>query len=195
MRTEKYALRAAIFSAACLCMVCAAAGELAFPGAAGFGVQTPGGHDGRIIKVTNLNSDGPGSLRAALAVKGRRIVVFEVGGIIDLDSTILKISEPFITIAGQTAPSPGISIIRGGMIIEDTHDVVIATYASAPATPAANAYRDLVFNRWWTSTSTKADSDGVCRVRAFYGKHRVESLGQEKVIMLLKDEGRKTVTF
>lgn len=125
MRTEKHALRAAIFSAACLCTVCTAAGELAFPGAAGFGVQTPGGHDGRIIKVTNLNSDGPGSLRAALALKGRRIVVFEVGGIIDLDSKILKISEPFITIAGQTAPSPGISIIRGGIIIEDTHDVVV----------------------------------------------------------------------
>ncbi len=125
MRTEKHTLRAAIFSAACLCMVCTAAGKLAFPGAAGFGVQTPGGHDGRIIKVTNLNSEGPGSLRAALAVKGRRIVVFEVGGIIDLDSTILRISEPFITIAGQTAPSPGISIIRGGIIIEDTHDVVV----------------------------------------------------------------------
>ena len=125
MRTEKHALRAAIFSAACLCMVCTAAGELVFPGAAGFGAQTPGGHHGRIIKVTNLNSDGPGSLRAALAVKGRRIVVFEVGGIIDLDSTILTLSEPFITIAGQTAPSPGISIIRGGIIIEDTHDVVV----------------------------------------------------------------------
>jgi len=106
-------------------MVCTAAGELAFPGAAGFGVQTPGGHDGRIIKVTNLNSHGPGSLPAALAVKGRRIVVFEVAGIIDLDSTILKISQPFITIAGQTAPSPGISIIRGGLIIEATHDVVL----------------------------------------------------------------------
>jgi pectate lyase len=125
MTTEKHELRAAIFSAACLCMVCAAAGEFAFPGAVGFGVQTPGGHDGSIIKVTNLNSDGPGSLRTALAVKGRRIVVFEVGGIIDLNSTVLVISEPFITITGQTAPSPGISIIRGGIIIQDTHDVVI----------------------------------------------------------------------
>jgi len=62
-------------------------------------------------------------------------------------------------------------------------------------TPAAKAYRDLVFNKWWTNTSTEADSNGACRIRAFYGKHRVESLGQEKVIMLLKDEGRKTVTF
>lgn len=62
-------------------------------------------------------------------------------------------------------------------------------------TPAAKTYRDLVFNQWWTSTTTKADSDGVCRVRAFYGKHRVESQGEKKVIMLLRKEGRKTVTF
>jgi GH35 family endo-1,4-beta-xylanase len=62
-------------------------------------------------------------------------------------------------------------------------------------TPAAEAYRDLVFGKWWTSTSAKADSDGICRVRVFYGKHRVKAQGKEKVITLLKDEGRKTVTF
>ncbi len=62
-------------------------------------------------------------------------------------------------------------------------------------TPAAKTYRDLVFNKWWTSTIAKADSDGICRVKAFYGKHRVESQGEKKVITLLKKEGRKTITF
>lgn len=97
---------------------------LAFPGAVGFGVETPGGRGGRIIKVTNLDASGPGSLAAALHAQGPRIVVFEVGGIIDLGAKALTITEPFLTIAGQTAPSPGITLIRGGITIR-THDVVI----------------------------------------------------------------------
>lgn len=97
---------------------------VAFPGAVGFGVETPGGRGGRVIKVTNLDASGPGSLAAAVHAKGPRIVVFEVGGVIDLDATVLSIAEPFLTIAGQTAPSPGITLIRGGVTIR-THDVVI----------------------------------------------------------------------
>ncbi|WP_414663336.1 pectate lyase family protein [Horticoccus sp. 23ND18S-11] len=96
----------------------------AFPGAVGFGTETPGGRGGRVIKVTNLNPSGPGSLADAVRMKGPRLVVFEVGGVIDLNASVLKITEPFLTIAGQTAPSPGISIIRGGVGIS-THDVVI----------------------------------------------------------------------
>lgn len=97
---------------------------VAFPGAVGFGVETPGGRGGRILKVTNLRASGPGSLAAAVREKGPRIVVFEVGGVIDLDATVLSIAEPFLTIAGQTAPSPGITLIRGGVTIR-THDVVL----------------------------------------------------------------------
>ncbi|MBC6982659.1 pectate lyase [Caulobacter sp. 17J80-11] len=96
----------------------------AFPGALGWAARTPGGRGGRIIRVTTLASDGPGSLRAAVAEKGPRIVVFEVGGVIDLDRRNIKINEPFLTIAGQTAPSPGITLIRGGVGVS-THDVVI----------------------------------------------------------------------
>ncbi|MBN2545131.1 MAG: right-handed parallel beta-helix repeat-containing protein [Spirochaetes bacterium] len=77
-----------------------------------------------IIKVTNLNSDGQGSFREALNAKGPRIIIFEVGGIIDLDKKNLSLNEPFVTIAGQTSPSPGITLIRGGMTIT-THDVLI----------------------------------------------------------------------
>lgn len=95
-----------------------------FPGAVGFGVNTKAGTDGTVIKVTNLKPDGPGSLRAAIEAEGPRLVVFEVGGIIDLNKSTLAITEPFITIAGQTAPSPGITIIRGGISVK-THDVLI----------------------------------------------------------------------
>ena len=69
-----------------------------------------GGKGGRIIRVTTLAKDGPGSLAEALAAKGPRIVVFEVGGAIDLARSTLDIREPYVTIAGQTAPSPGITL-------------------------------------------------------------------------------------
>jgi hypothetical protein len=95
-----------------------------FPGAQGFGIETPAGRGGRVIRVTNLNSDGPGSLRAALDAKGHRIVIFEVGGVIDIQRNNYVITEPFLTVAGQTAPSPGITIIRGGMVIK-THDILL----------------------------------------------------------------------
>lgn len=83
---------------------------------------TRGGSDGRIIRVTSLDKAGPGSLAAALAEKGPRIIVFEVGGTIDLERSTLTITEPFVTIAGQTAPSPGITITRGGIDVRG-HDV------------------------------------------------------------------------
>ncbi|WP_229735839.1 pectate lyase family protein [Novosphingobium endophyticum] len=86
---------------------------------------TRGGEGGRIIRVTTLAKDGPGSLKAAVEAKGKRIVVFEVGGVIDLERSILTISEPYLTIAGQTAPSPGVTIIRGGIDLKG-HDVVIS---------------------------------------------------------------------
>ncbi len=90
----------------------------------GFGTETRGGLDGRIIKVTNLNADGPGSFKEAVLATGPRTVVFEVGGVIDLEKQQIKIKEPYLTIAGQTAPSPGITFIRGGLTF-DTHDIVM----------------------------------------------------------------------
>ena len=96
----------------------------AFPGAAGWAARTPGGRGGAILRVTNLNANGPGSFRDAIETRGRRIIVFEVAGVIDLGLTTLDITEPFLTIAGQTAPSPGITLIRVGIDIR-THDVVV----------------------------------------------------------------------
>jgi len=62
-------------------------------------------------------------------------------------------------------------------------------------TPAADAYRELVFKRWWTKWDGQAEENGKCRVRAFYGKHRVVSEGQDKIVNLSNAAGRATVSF
>lgn len=104
--------------------ISAVAGEPVFPGAMGFGIHTPAGRGGQVIKVTTLEATGPGSFIEALQAKGPRIIVFEVGGIIDLELRTVRIREPYLTIAGQTAPSPGITMIKGGFQIL-THDVLM----------------------------------------------------------------------
>jgi hypothetical protein len=98
--------------------------ELAFPGALGAAAESVGGRGGKILRVTTLAPDGPGSFLEAINTDGPRIVVFEVGGVIDFGRREFKISKPFLTIAGQTAPSPGISLLRTGVDVT-THDVVI----------------------------------------------------------------------
>lgn len=95
-----------------------------FPGAVGWAAQTQGGRGGRILRVTTLAKEGPGSLKAALEAEGPRIIVFEVGGVIDLERTTISVTNPYLTIAGQTAPSPGITIIRGGIDLR-THDAIV----------------------------------------------------------------------
>lgn len=62
-------------------------------------------------------------------------------------------------------------------------------------TPAAEAYRDLVFNQWWTRWEGKADKDGLCRIPAFYGKHRVVVDGTEKTVYLKKSARAETLSF
>src|SRR5690606_33094797 len=83
--------------------------HLAFPGAEGYGRFARGGRGGRVIEVTNLDDAGPGSLRAAVEAEGPRTVVFRVGGTINLESKLI-IRNPYITIAGQTAPGDGIAV-------------------------------------------------------------------------------------
>ena len=109
----------------------AAAGSVkVFPGAQGYGTNSKGGRGGKIIRVTNLNDSGSGSLRAALEASGRRIVVFEVGGAIHLKS-MLKIRNPYVTVAGQTAPGQGIMLRDSGVSIS-TNDVLIQHLAIRP---------------------------------------------------------------
>src|SRR5262245_33090351 len=95
----------------------------AFPEAEGYGQNTGGGRGGRVIEVTNTDDGGAGSLRDAVEATGPRIVVFRVDGTIE-HHTPLKITSPYITIAGQTAPGGGITL-SGEEVRVQTHDVVI----------------------------------------------------------------------
>ena len=103
-------------------------GTLAFPGAEGYGAFAQGGRGGKLFIVTNLNDSGPGSLREAVEAKGPRTVIFRVGGIIE--TTGLDVREPYLTIAGQTAPGDGICIKKGAgnanaFDVSRTHDVIL----------------------------------------------------------------------
>lgn len=93
------------------------------PGLSGHGVDTPAGRGGTVYRVTNLNDSGAGSLKACVDASGPRVCVFEVSGTIHMSGD-LNIRNPKITIAGQTAPSPGITL-RGGGIWVKTSDVLI----------------------------------------------------------------------
>lgn len=101
-----------------------------FPGAEGFGAQSVGGRGGRAIEVTNLNDSGPGSLRACVEAEGPRTCIFRVAGTITLEKRLV-VKNPFLTIAGQTAPGDGI-LLRNAphntlptLAVNETHDIVI----------------------------------------------------------------------
>ncbi len=83
----------------------------------GWAADTRAGSGGRILRVTTLAASGPGSLRAAIEAEGPRTVVFEVGGVIDMAGQNIVIRNPNLTIAGQTAPSPGISVIKAETMV------------------------------------------------------------------------------
>lgn len=90
----------------------------------GWAANTIGGRGGRIIHVTTLNSTGAGSITEAITASGPRIVVFDVGGVINLNGSLKSIKNPYLTLAGQTAPGKGITLINGGLSIS-THDVIL----------------------------------------------------------------------
>lgn len=120
---------AALFAATLICSNVLA--ELpVIPGSAGFGMNTPAGRGGRIIRVTNLNDSGAGSLRNCAEASGPRICIFEVSGSILLRSN-LTVSHPYVTIAGQTAPAPGI-MLRGASLAIKSSDVLVQHLAVRP---------------------------------------------------------------
>jgi len=113
----------------------------AFKGAQGGGAATVGGRGGKVDEVTNLNGSGAGSLSACLLDSGARTCVFRVAGIICPDNGTVgqnpQVNNPFITIAGQTAPG---QIIIGGStctsgIRFSTHDVIIRYITFSPDNP------------------------------------------------------------
>jgi hypothetical protein len=100
------------------------------PGAKGFGIMTPAGRGGTIIKVTNLTDHDPGSLRAALMAEGARTVIFEKSGTIELETPI-TITNGNLTVAGQTAPGLGI-LVKGRGIVIAANDVLFQHIAIRP---------------------------------------------------------------
>lgn len=94
--------------AAALMSAAALAQTPAFPGAEGHGRYVTGGRGGKVIHVTNLNDKGTGSFRAAVSGSSKKIIVFDVAGVIPLASDLTIGANT--TILGQTAPSPGITL-------------------------------------------------------------------------------------
>ena len=114
-----------------------------FPGAEGGGMYSFGGRGGKVITVTNLDDNGPGSFREACETGGARIIVFNVAGIIKLETPI-TVRAPYLTIAGQTAPGDGVCI-AGESFEVNTNDVVI---------------RHMRFRRGETDVTRRDDSFG-----------------------------------
>jgi pectate lyase len=118
--------------------------QRAFPTAEGFGAAAVGGRGGRIFYVTTVKESGPGTLRECIEAAGPRNCVFRVAGTIILDDAPLIIRNPFITIAGETAPGGGIAIRnskrqpRPSVSIE-TNDVIIRHIRIRPGPHAVEA--------------------------------------------------------
>lgn len=93
------------------------------PGALGHGISTPAGRGGSVIRVTNLQATGTGSLKACVDASGPRVCVFEISGTITLPDD-LTIRNRYLTIAGQTAPSPGITLRGAGLLVKAS-DVLV----------------------------------------------------------------------
>jgi hypothetical protein len=128
-------------SALCLSFWCieASAEPLAFPEALGFGANVTGGRAGTVYHVTNLNDDGAGSFRDAVS-QGNRIVVFDVGGIINIKTAVSIKSN--ITIAGQTAPGEGIAIHGGKLSTGKQNNIIIRYLRIRPGENTASTKDD-----------------------------------------------------
>lgn len=144
---------------------------LAFPGAEGAGRHSVGGRGGRVIEVTSLADSGPGSLRAALSASGRRTVVFRIGGTIEA-ATPLVIREPYVTVAGQTAPGDGVTL-KGTLLVEADHVIV----------------------RHLRCRAVKDDALSISRARDVIVDHCSASWGDDEVLSVTGSPDRVTVQW
>lgn len=148
--------RLALFAMA-IAWIAPACAVPSFSGAEGWGAVTVGGRGGAVLHVTNLNDSGPGSFRAACETNGQRTVVFDISGVIWLTNEV-QITNPFITIAGQTAPGDG--VIVAGATVNMTGGVsdVLVRYM--------RFRRGYDKAKWaaWIANSSNPDPRGQCLV-------------------------------
>ncbi|AKH42838.1 hypothetical protein FHS61_000611 [Altererythrobacter atlanticus] len=107
-------------------------GQPAFPGARGYGAMAKGGREGEIFFVDSLEDSGFGTLRECVEAKMPRVCIFRVSGTIRFNGRPPVIRNPYLTIAGQTAPGGGITLAHSGgefgftpLLIKETHDIVV----------------------------------------------------------------------
>jgi hypothetical protein len=124
VRTRRLVTSSILLAAAVLTLGATSAKAVpVIPGAAGFGMETPAGRGGAVYKVTNLSASGAGSLKDCIDKTGPRVCVFEVSGTIRITSDLM-VRNNNLTIAGQTAPSPGI-MIRGAALRIQASDILV----------------------------------------------------------------------
>ena len=156
----------------------------AFPGAIGYGQAATGWRGGEVVKVTNTDDSGPGSLRNCLENLAKpRVCIVEASGTIALDRGILV--QPNVYLAGQTAPGDGVQIrlsdrSSGGaaLIVKNSHDVLIRNLKSRPGpggTPSSSISAILLENAervMLDRLSLMFASDQVFSVRSENGSTR-----------------------
>lgn len=141
--------------------------QLAFPEAEGYGRFARGGRGGKVVAVTNLNDSGAGSFREAVTNDiGPRTIIFNVSGVIQLASRLV-LSQPYVTVAGQTAPGKGICIRSAPFGVTGNDDIVQnlrvrigggATYDGMGLTGANNSIIDHCSISWTIDESFSSRS-------------------------------------